>query len=130
MKKMIIILFLMSSFFINACIVNAETKEELEDIYKTCKENNLYVEYHPNITFEYFGADNKKHYYHPDFKIQDKLYEVKGEHFFDGDKMINPYDRGLDNLFEAKHQCMKNNGVVILRDVSYNTLDKILKGGE
>ena len=34
MKKMIIILFLMSSFFINACIVNAETKEELEKKYE------------------------------------------------------------------------------------------------
>lgn len=34
MKKMIIILFLMSSFFINVCIVNAETKEELEKKYE------------------------------------------------------------------------------------------------
>ena len=34
MKKLIIILFLMSSFFINVCIVNAETKEELEKKYE------------------------------------------------------------------------------------------------
>lgn len=34
MKKMIIILFLMLSFFINVCIVNAETKEELEKKYE------------------------------------------------------------------------------------------------
>ena len=34
MKKMIIILFLMSSFFINVCIVNAEIKEELEKKYE------------------------------------------------------------------------------------------------
>ena len=29
--------------------------------------------------------------------------------------MINPYDRTQDDKYEAKHQCMLNNNVIILR---------------
>ena len=85
-------------------------------VYKYCKENNISCEYQPDIIFEYEYND-KKHYYHPDFLINGKLYEVKGDHFFDGDKMICPYNRNdyMDGLFEAKHQCMLKNGVIILR---------------
>ena len=54
-------------------------------------------------------------YYQPDFLIDGQLYEVKGDQFFEGDKMINPYDRNQDGLYEAKHQCMLNNGVIILK---------------
>lgn len=37
--------------------------------------------------------------------IQD-IYEDKGDHFFEGDKMICPYNRNeyKDGLAEAKHQ--------------------------
>ena len=85
-------------------------------VYKYCKENNISCEYQPDIIFEY-EYNGKKHYYHPDFLINGKLYEVKGDHFFDGDKMICPYNRNdyMDGLFEAKHQCMLKNGVIILR---------------
>ena len=85
-------------------------------VYQYCKENNIPCEYQPDITFEY-EYDGKKHYYHPDFLINGKLYEVKGEQFFEGDKMICPYNRNeyKDGLTEAKHQCMIKNGVIILR---------------
>ena len=84
-------------------------------VYQYCKENNIPCEYQPNITFEYeYGG--KEHYYHPDFLINGKLYEVKGNHFFDGDKMINPYDRTQDGLYEAKHQCMIKNNIIILKE--------------
>ena len=84
-------------------------------VYQYCKENNISCEYQPNITFEYeYGG--KEHYYHPDFLINGKLYEVKGNHFFDGDKMINPYDRTQDGLYEAKHQCMIKNNIIILKE--------------
>ena len=84
-------------------------------VYKYCKENNIFCEYQPDITFEY-EYDGKKHYYHPDFLINGKLYEVKGEQFFEGDKMINPYDRTQDGLYEAKHQCMIKNNIIILKE--------------
>ena len=83
-------------------------------VYKYCKKHNKEFEYQPNIQLEY-EYDNKKHYYQPDFLIDGQLYEVKGDQFFEGDKMINPYDRNQDGLYEAKHQCMLNNGVIILK---------------
>ena len=85
------------------------------EVYKFCKENNIPCEYQPNIRFEY-EHDGKKHIYQPDFLINDKIYEVKGDHFFENDKMINPYDRTQDGLYESKHQCMIKNKVVVLKD--------------
>ena len=98
-------------------------------VYQYCKENNIPCEYQPDITFEY-EYDGKKHYYHPDFLINGKLYEVKGGQFFDGNKMINPYDRTQDGLYEAKHQCMIKNDVIILNNISNEVINKILKGEE
>ena len=85
-------------------------------VFKYCKINNIPCEYQPNITFEY-TYDNNIHHYHPDFLIDGNLYEVKGEQFFDGDKMICPYNRNeyKDGLAEAKHQCMIKNDVIILK---------------
>ena len=82
-------------------------------VYKYCKENNIPCEYQPNITFEYL-YNNEIHQYHPDFLINGKLYEVKGNQFFYNNKMINPYDRSQDELYEAKHQCMIKNDIIIL----------------
>ena len=83
-------------------------------VYQYCEKNNLSYEYQPEIRFKYYYND-KQHIYQPDFLIEGKLYEVKGDHFFEGDKMINPYDRTQDGLFESKHQCMLDNNVIILR---------------
>ena len=82
-------------------------------VYKYCKENNIPCEYQPNITFEYL-YNNEIHQYHPDFLINGKLYEVKGNQFFYNNKMINPYDRSQDELYEAKHQCIIKNDIIIL----------------
>lgn len=83
-------------------------------VYQYYQKNNISCEYQPEVNFEYY-YNGEKHYYQPDFLIDGKLYEVKGDQFFDGDKMINPYDRNQDDLFEAKHQCMISNNVIILR---------------
>lgn len=94
-------------------------------IYQYCQENNISCEYQPNIQFEY-EYNGKKHVYQPDFLINDKLYEVKGNHFFDSDKMINPFDRSQDELFESKHQCMIKNNVIILRGEDINNLKEVI----
>jgi len=96
-------------------------------VYKFCEEHKLNFEYQPNILFEY-EFDGEKHYYHPDFIIEGKLFEVKGEHFFDGDKMICPYNRNdyLDARTEAKHQCMLNNNVTIIRKNIIDNIDSLL----
>lgn len=67
------------------------------------------------IQLEY-KYDNKKHIYNPDFEVDGQLYEIKGKHFFENDKMINPFDRSQDDLYEAKHQCMLKNNVIIISD--------------
>ena len=86
-----------------------------------CFYNNIVFQYQPNILFEYH-FNNDTHYYQPDFLINGKLYEIKGDHFFEGDKMINPYDRNQDGLYEAKHQCMIKNNVIILKNAELENL--------
>lgn len=87
--------------------------------YIYLKDHNIEFEYQPDITFEY-NYLNKIHYYHPDFKVNNDLIELKGLQFFENknsaNKMINPYDRTQDDLFEAKHQCMLKNNVKIITD--------------
>lgn len=77
-------------------------------------DNNVSFEYQPIIALPY-TYQGKVHVYHPDFKINNKLVEIKGDQFFKEDgTMKNPYDKRLNGLFEAKRQCMLQNGVKIL----------------
>ena len=87
----------------------------------------LNVTEHPckNFTYSYNG---KMHTYEPDFIINDKYYEVKGLQFFESKnpdcRMINPFDRTQDELYEAKHQCMMQNQVKILTNINLFSLIK------
>ena len=67
-------------------------------------------------SFEYEFEGNK-HSYFPDFEIEDKIFEVKGDHFLNKEGlMICPFDRAKDGLFQAKQQCgIKNNVILITR---------------
>lgn len=91
-------------------------------IYIWLVDNNIPFEYQPKIVlpYEYNGV---QHFYMPDFKIYDILYEVKGDHFFKdkniNEQMICPYNRSLDALYEIKHQCMLKNNVVIMTSSIY-----------
>ena len=95
------------------------------DVYKYCKENNIPCEYQPNIQFTY-EYNNKTFIYQPDFLINNKLYEIKGDQFFRDGKMINPYDRTQDEKYESKHQCMIENNVIILRGKDIKNLEKVI----
>ena len=83
------------------------------------RDNNSDFEYQPSISFEY-SVNGRTYSYHPDFRVADKYVELKGLHFFkDRDptkQMINPYDAKLNNVYEAKHQCMIANNIVIITD--------------
>lgn len=70
------------------------------------------------VRFEY-EFDGKTHYYFPDFCYNSQLIELKGSHFFEGGRMINPFDRSQDALYEAKHQCALQNNVRILTKKDY-----------
>ena len=58
-----------------------------------------------------FQHNGKIFKYIPDFKYLGNLIEVKGDHFFEDQKMINPYDRSLDEIANAKYQCALQHGV-------------------
>lgn len=111
-----------------------DSKWEVQ-VYEFCRDNDISVEYSPEVVFPY-EYDGGVHFYHPDFRIEGGLYEVKGDNFFRVDEtghevMFNPY-RNPEwsdgryawecGKYEAKHQCMLRNGVVILREWDINNL--------
>lgn len=82
-------------------------------------DNNISFTYQPNIVFKYKLA-NKLHLYFPDFLVDNKIVEIKGDHFFKKDgTMQNPFNHMQDDLYEAKHQCMLENNVYIMRSDEY-----------
>lgn len=96
-------------------------------VYDFLTEHNIPFEYQIEpIPYEY---DNGIHYYHPDFRVNGRIYEVKGDNFFrineetgkeemyltwQGDLSDEEYEWRC-KLLNAKHQCMIANDVVILR---------------
>lgn len=90
-----------------------DSSDELA-LYIWMVDHKLAFEFQPNVGFEY-QFNGKKKMYFPDFKIGDKCFEIKGDHFFKEDgTMQNPYDHSQDSLYEAKHQCMLKNHVIII----------------
>lgn len=97
-------------------------------VYDFLTEHNIPFEYQVEpIDYEY---DGKTHKYFPDFLVNGRIYEVKGDNFFrinestGKEEMFCPYrdedwsDEKYDwmcGLYEAKHQCMIANSVTILR---------------
>ena len=98
-------------------------------VFCYCKLKNIQCEYSPNISIPY-KYDGKQWTYHPDFLIEGKLYEVKGDQFFrinettGKEEMFCPWrsnDESDDEYKwkcgkeEAKHQCILANNITILR---------------
>ena len=98
-------------------------------IFELCKiDNDVEIEYQPKVYFEY-QVDGKTFTYHPDFLINGKLFEVKGDQFFrinestGKEEMFLPWKGKLSDeeyefkcrKEEAKHQCILKNGVKLLR---------------
>ena len=106
-------------------------------VYEFCKDHNIPIEYSPEISYPY-EYDGGTFYYHPDFLINGKVYEVKGDHFFrvneetGKEEMFNPYRSPkwsdeqyawVCGKFEAKHQCMLENSIKIIRGSDMSNLD-------
>lgn len=81
-----------------------------------CQDHKIAIE-RCSKTFEYEYADII-HQYTPDFVMNSELIEIKGPQFFENGKMINPFDRTQDDMYEAKHQCALNNKVRFITDCS------------
>ena len=99
-------------------------------VYDFLTENGIVFQYQPAIAIPY-EYNGKTHYYHPDFKVGDRIVEVKGDQFFrineetGKEEMFMPWrkpgmsDSEYSNACEkeeAKHQCMIANNVIILRN--------------
>lgn len=83
--------------------------------YVWLKHRGVDFTYHPSISFTYTNESNSESRYEPDFIIEGKLYEIKGDHFFNANgQLINPYAKGKP-LCLCKHKCMVDNGVIILK---------------
>jgi hypothetical protein len=59
-----------------------------------------------------YEFDDEKHFYLPDFEIDGELIEIKGEQLYE--QMLIP-----DTLDAAKYECMKANGVKLIRTDEY-----------
>lgn len=87
----------------------------------------LYFIYHdlpierPKTVFKYQSIDGE-HIYHPDFKINEKLVEIKGDHFFNKEGiLINPYSQEEKDqqIAKDKWQCMIENNVEVWKKEKY-----------
>lgn len=105
-------------------------------VYDFLTEHGIEFEYQPAISFTY-GFDGTYHTYHPDFLVNGKIYEVKGDHFFRINKttgkeeMFMPWrKKGMSDedyeksckKEECKHQCLLKNKVIILRQKEIENL--------
>lgn len=87
--------------------------------YIWLKDNHIKFEYQPSVQFEY-KYDEKIHYYMPDFKVDNKYIELKGDQFLKSDGTWQcPFDHSLDAIYEAKHQCLIKNNVQIFYSDEY-----------
>ena len=103
-------------------------------VYDFLMENHIQFEYQVKpIPYEYDGVT---HYYHPDFLVNGKIYEVKGDNFFRTNEVTGKVEMYLTwrgnlsdeeykwrcGLLKAKHQCMIANNVIILREKDIKNL--------
>lgn len=76
---------------------------------------------HEKFNFSYV-YHNQKHLYFPDFKVNNRYYEIKGDQFLIRHKngnikgMICPFDHSKDDLYNAKYKCMKKHNVIIVNN--------------
>lgn len=66
--------------------------------------------------YSYNGKDYK---YFPDFLIQNRIFEIKGQHFFnESGQMINPFNSSDNARVAEKQKCIEQNNVILLKDCS------------
>lgn len=80
--------------------------------YKFCKENNLTVKREP-VRLEYY-VNKQKHYYFPDFDVNEKLVEIKGDHLLNEKNELIAFYGDKHPLLE-KTNCMRQNNVILIR---------------
>lgn len=104
------------------------------NLYKFCITNNFSVKYHPCI-LPYIDSNMKTHIYHPDFEINGRLFEVKGEHLLKDGKLFFPFRKSIkadtlsniDIREKAKTECMIYNNITIIPSSIIKNETELLK---
>ena len=107
-------------------------------VYDFLTENEIKFKYHVEPISYIF--DGTQFLYYPDFQLDNgRLVEVKGDQFFrinestGKEEMFCPYGRKklgeekwnwLCGKYEAKHQCMIRNNVIVLRELDISNISK------
>ena len=76
-----------------------------------CEDHHEHIVHWP-CQFE-FWYEGVRHIYTPDFEYEGQIIDIKSDFFIKNDKLICPFNHQRDNLYEAKHQCMKEHNVII-----------------
>jgi hypothetical protein len=100
--------------------ISFDSKAEIE-VYKFCKSSRLKFKYQP-CQLEFVDSVGVKHFYYPDFEIEGRLVEVKGDHLWKDGELYFPYRNTLteaeleekDRVYHAKFLYMKENRVILL----------------
>lgn len=61
--------------------ITFDSKPEIA-LYIYLIDHNIKFEYQPNIRYEY-EFESKKHFYYPDFKVENEIWEIKGDHLYE-----------------------------------------------
>jgi selenocysteine-specific translation elongation factor len=80
--------------------------------YIWLKDHKIKFSYHEKM-IKYIGDDDKEHCYYPDFIIDNKIVEIKGDHFFN--EKEEPYDKYHKCFWKNKHDLILKQGGKILR---------------
>ena len=90
-------------------------------VWVYCQDHNISITRLPT-KFEY-TYNGKQRYYFPDFEIDGKLVEIKGDCFFTEDgTACCPFDHSLDELYEIKRQCGLKHNVEFWTSKEYNKM--------
>lgn len=96
-------------------------------VYEFCIDKNIPVTYRP-CSFKYEDRFGKSHQYFPDFEINGKLYEIKGDFLWKDGKLFFPYRNNLteaelkklDARDEGKTKCMESHNVTVILSSNIN----------
>lgn len=100
-------------------------------LYIWLKDNNFEFEYQPDFPL-YYMFEGKKYAYYADFLIKESnmLIEIKGDQFFNKNGILfcpfrkktwtDEHYAKINKRYAAKHQCMIQNGVVIMKHKDYS----------
>lgn len=80
--------------------------------YIWLKDKGISFEYHTQ-KIDYIGDDGKNHVYFPDFIVNGKIVEIKGDHFFN--EKGEPYNKYTKSSWKAKYDLILQKGGQILK---------------